>query len=199
MAYNDAPFGFIPVRADSSKVELGWVDSSDGTAIFVGDPVVVDGTSNTSRVTGIGVGTKEVGTVKGYTRATAGATNRVSGVCIDVVSATRDSKNYREASTERLILVQTDPHALYRVQADAAVAAADIGGNTNILFATAGSTSTTRSGAEVDATISNDATFQCVVEGLWEDPQNPIATVGNQVKVRFALHTELPAGGILGV
>lgn len=197
MAYNDASFGFIPVRADWSKVELGWVDSSDNTAIYPGDPVIIDGTSNTAAVTAVGAGTKAIGMVKGYTRATAGATNKVSGVCIGVQPVTQDSLVYRAASTERLIMVLTDPHAVYRVQADDAVAAADIGSNTNILFTHAGANS--QSGAEVDATASADATYQCRLEGFWDDPQNEANSTGNQVLVSFALHTQGTAGGSLGV
>lgn len=199
MAYSDASFGFIPVRYDASQVELGWIDSSDSTAVFVGDPVIIDGTSNAAQVTGIGVGDVAIGMAKGYTRATAGATNRVSGVVIGIVPTTRDSTNYREASTERLVMVLTDPDARYRVQADDAVAAASIGSNTNILFTHAGSTSTARSGAEVDATVANDATYQCRLEGFHFDVENEANTAGNQVIVSFALHTQSVAGGSVGV
>jgi hypothetical protein len=204
MAYADAPFGFIPVRHKNGSpwngaLELGWVDSSDSTAIFPGDPVIVDGTANTAEVEALGHGKKAPGMVKGYTRATAGTGNRISGVCVAVAASDRDSTTYRAASTERLIMVCTDPSAVFRVQADAAVAVADVGRNTNILFDTAGSTSTGRSGAEVDATTAAGATNQCVIEGFWDDPENEPNAVGNQVLVSFGLHTQSVAGGIVGV
>lgn len=197
MAYNDAPFGFIPVRYDASKVTIGWCDSNDSTAIFPGDPVLRDGTANTAKVTGVGVGDKAPGMVPGFTRATAGATNRVSGVCMAAVSVTGDSLGHRAASTERLIMVCEDPDALYRVQADDAVAVASVGLNTNVLFThTAGNN---QSAAEVDATASADATYQCVIVGFDDDPLNEANSVGNRLIVRFALHTDLVSGGIIGV
>ena len=204
MAYPDQPYGFIPVRSKlgtpvSGTINLGWVDSSDATAIFIGDPVILDGTANTAEVEGVGVGKKAVGMVPGYTRATAGTTNRVSGVCVGVVPSDRDSTTYRAASTERLIYVCTDPHMVFSVQADAAVAVADVGRNSNILFATAGSTSTGRSGAEADATTAAGATNQLLIEGFLDDPENEANAVGNRLLVSFALHTGLTAGGVAGI
>lgn len=203
MAYPDASFGFRPVRHRNGAPYNGaarayWVDSSDNTALFIGDPVILDGTSNTSEIKVIG-GTFPPGTLPGATRATAGANNLVTGVVVGVMAANRESLPYRAASTERVILVADDPDLIFEVQADAAYALADVGSNTNILFTHAGSTTTGRSGAEVDATAGADATYQCQVVAVVNDPKNEGAAVGNRVEVFFALHTQVAAGGMVGV
>lgn len=203
MAYPDAPFGFRPIRHRNGAPYNGaarayWVDGSDSTALFIGDPVVLDGTANTSELKVIG-GTFPPGTLAGVTRATAGATNRVTGVVVGVMPVHRDSPAYRPASTECVVLVADDPDLVFEVQADDAVAIANVGQNTNILFTHAGSTLTGRSGAEVDATTAADATYQCQVVAVINDPKNEGNAAGNRLEVFFALHTMLPAGGIVGV
>lgn len=204
MAYNDASFGFTPVRHRNGAPYNGagrwyWVDSSDSTALFIGDPVIIDGTSNTALIAVPGAGSFKPGTLPGVTRATAGATNRVTGVVVGVGADTRDSLVYRAASTERLVFVADNPDLIFRVQADDAIATTAVGLNTNILFTHAGNTYSGRSGAEVDATASADATYQCQIVGLYNDPENAANAAGNQFEVIFALHTMLPAGGIVGV
>lgn len=205
MAYSDAPFGFIPVRHRNGAAYNGaanpyWVDSSDGTALFIGDPVIIDGTSNTSEITVVGAGVFPPGTLPGVTRATAGATNRVTGVVVGVAAVTRDSEPERTASTERVVFVADDPDLVFQVQADEAVAAASVGLNTNILFDTAGSASTSRSGAEIDGSaVAADATFQVQILRAVNDPRNEVNAAGNRFEVIWGLHTHIPAGGIVGV
>ena len=204
MAYADASFGFIPIRHRNGAPYNGaatpyWVDSSDGTALYIGDPVIIDGTSNTSDIEVPGVGKFPAGTLQGVTRATAGATNRVTGVVVGVGADTRDALVYRAASTERVVWVADDPDLVFMVQADGALATASVGLNTNILFTHAGSTSTARSGAEVDATAAADATYQAQILRFVNDPQNEANAAGNRVEIVWALHTQIPAGGIVGV
>lgn len=204
MAYADASFGFIPVRHKNGAPYNGaatpyWVDSSDSTALYIGDPVVLDGTSNTAEVKVAGGGVFPIGTLAGVTRATAGATNLVTGVVVGVGAVTNDSLPYRAASTERVVYVADDPNLLFEVQADAAVAAASVGLNTNVLFTHAGSTATGRSGAEVDATAASDATYQAIILGFTNDPENEANAAGNRVLIQWTLHTQVPAGGIVGI
>jgi len=204
MAYSDAPFGFRPVRDKNGAPYSGaatpyWVDSSDSTALFRGDPVILDGTSNTAELKVPGVGTFPPGTLAGVTRATAGATNIVTGVVVSVGAVTHDSLPYRAASTERVVMVADDPGLLFEVQADASVATASVGLSSNILFTHAGSTNTGISGAEVDATAAADATYQCTILAFSNDPKNEAAAAGNRLLVQFGLHSQLPAGGIVGI
>lgn len=205
MAYNDAPFGFIPVRHRNGAPYNGaanpyWVDSADGTALFIGDPVIIDGTSNTAQITVVGAGVFPPGTLPGATRATAGANNRVTGVVVGVAAVTRDSEPERTASTERVVFVADDPDLVFQVQADGAVATTSVGLNANIIFTHAGSASTSRSGAEINsATVAADATFQTQILRAVNDPQNEVNAAGNRFEVVWGLHTHIPAGGILGV
>jgi len=203
MAYADASFGFIPVRHKNGapyngSVTAYWVDSSDATALYIGDPVILDGTANTAEIKRAGGGVFPPGTLPGVTRATAGATNLVTGVVMGVMASTNDSITYSAASTEDVVWVADDPDLVFEVQADASFAIANVGLASNILFTHAGSAITGRSGAEIDATAAADATYQAVVLGFTNDPKNEAAAAGNRVLIQWALHTQVTAGGIVG-
>ena len=209
MAYPDQPYGFIPLRHKSGAPYSGaarpyWIDAADtpGDGLYmIGDPVVQDGTANTAALSIPGMGEFAIGMLPGVTRVTAGqgAGNRVTGVVVGVGADTRDSLVYRADVTERVVWVADDPDLVFSVQADAAFAVANIGANSNILFDTAGDTSTGRSGAEADATVETDAASQLKVLGFVNDPENEPNSVGNRLEVIFCLHTMGPAGGNIGV
>lgn len=204
MAYGDRPFGFIPRRYLSGAPYNGacnpyWADAADTTAIFIGDPVMVDGTSNTTTIRAAGGGVFTPGTLEGVTRATAGATNKVVGVCVGVYAATDVSTLHRAASTERVIMVADDPNLMFEAQVDEALALASVGLNSNVVFDTAGSAYTGQSGAEVDATTATGATNQLTILKFTPDPMNEPNTAGNRVLVQFTLHHRASAGGIVGV
>ena len=207
MAYADQPYGFTPVRHKSGAPYSGaarpyWVDAADSTAdFFIGDPMILDGTANNVALSIPGPGDFAIGMLPGVTRVTAGngAGNRVTGVITQVGADTRDSLVYRADDTVRVVWLADDPDLVFSVQADAAFAVDDIGRNSNILFDTAGSTSTGRSGAEADATTESSASAQLFVIGFVNDPLNVANAVGNRVEVLFALHTMGVAGGMLGI
>ena len=163
----DAPFGLVPKRHKSGAPYTGagvpcYVGSGDGTALFIGDPVVLSGTGNTAEVKGMGMGTFAAGELPSVTKATAGSGNAIFGVVVGVVAETRDSTPYRAASTERILFVEPDPDLIYEVQADEAVAATSIGLNANLVFTNSGSTITGLSGVELDASsAATGATLQC--------------------------------------
>lgn len=206
MAYPDQPFGFRPIRHRSGAPYNGsaqpyWIDSSDtpGTGLyFIGDPVIMDGTSNTAAIEVPGMGSFPIGTLPGVTIATAGTGNLVTGVIVGIGADTRDSLVYRADVTERVVWVADDPDLVFEAQVDGAIATTAIGQNSNLVLDTAGDTSTGRSGAEVDATTASGATNQLVILRFINDPLNEANTVGNRVEVIFALHTMLTAGGIVG-
>lgn len=204
MAYADAPFGFIPRRYLSGAPYNGaanpyWVDAADATALYIGDPVMVDGTSNTAEVKVLGSGNWPVGTLEGVTRATAGATNKVVGVVVAVLSSPDYDTVYRAASTERVVLVADNPYLVFEAQADGAIPAASVGLNSNIVLDTAGSAATGQSGAEIDATTATGATNQLTILGLVNDPKNEVNAAGNRFYVQFTLHHRASAGGVAGV
>lgn len=83
----NAPFGMRPVRHKNGQPYNGavrpyFVPASDGTALFVGDPVIKTGSSNTVQVSAPGAGTFNVGALPSIARATAGTTNRITGVIV---------------------------------------------------------------------------------------------------------------------
>lgn len=200
----DAPFGFRPVRHKTGAPYSGaviacWVDSSDSTALYKGDPVVLDGTSNTSELKFVGVGVSPIGTLPGVTRATAGAAAKVFGVVVGFAVDDRSDAIYSPASTEAVVYVALARDYIFEVQADAAFAAADVGSNVNIIYTHAGSTVTGLSGAEVDATASADATYQCNVLRVKNSPDNDAATAGNVVEVIFNLDQMTTGVGQAGV
>jgi hypothetical protein len=106
---------------------------------------------------------------------------------------------YRVNDTDRVVYVCDDPNIVFAAQADEDVEIGDIGGNANIVFTHAGSTVTGISGAEVDGTISADATFQCNVLRVLPRADNPGDATGNILEVTFNLHQRTTGVGQAGV
>jgi hypothetical protein len=145
MANADTPFGLKPVQHRngapySGSFRLYSVAAGDSTAILIGDPVTLAGTSQTidGRI---------------YSDVVRSATGDVfQGVCIGVVPDTQDSLRYRAASTKRVLMVADDPDLLFEIQevsGGTALEANDAGLNANIIVA-AGSTATALSGVELN-------------------------------------------------
>jgi hypothetical protein len=145
MANIDSPFGLKPVQHRNGACYNGAfryysVAAGYGTAIMVGDPVILAGTSQT-------IGGRIYSDVQ---RAATG--DVFQGVCIGVVPVTADSLRYRAASTQRVLMVADDPDLVFEIQevsGGTALAAADAGLNADLVVA-AGSTVTALSGVELD-------------------------------------------------
>lgn len=145
MANVDTPFGLRPVRYISGAPYNGAVEhfstaTGDGTAIYVGDPVKLSGTSQT------------IGGVVYRDVDQAATGDVVVGVVVAVLPATRDSLIYRAASTQRILAVATDPMLLFEIQevsGGTALTANDIGLNADFVVA-AGSATTGQSGVELN-------------------------------------------------
>jgi hypothetical protein len=127
-------------RPYSGGLNVYSAAAGDATAMFIGDPVKLSGTSQT------------VGDWI-YADVDQAATGDVIvGVVVAVLPDTRDSVIYRAASTLRLVLVCDDPNALFEIQevsGGTPLAAADIGLNANFVVGT-GSTTTGLSGVELN-------------------------------------------------
>lgn len=145
MANADTPFGLRPVAmADgspySASIRAYSTAAGDGTAIFLGDPVILSGTSQT--IDGVI-----------YADVDQAATGDViAGVVVGVKPVTRDSLTYRAASTQRIVYVETGPNVIFEIQevsGGTALAAADIGLNANFVVGS-GSTTTGMSGVELN-------------------------------------------------
>lgn len=147
MPNTNTPFGLRPVQNMLSgpfndSIMQFSVAAGNATAIFIGDPVKLAGTSQF--ING--------GIFNDVVQAATG--DVLVGAVVGVLQDTRDSLIYRAASTQRIVLVNVDPNALYEVQqvtGGTPLTANDIGLNVNFVVA-AGSTFTGYSGVTLDNT-----------------------------------------------
>jgi len=186
MANVNIATGFKPVREAGSGVHNGGLNmyyhpASDGTALYVGDPVVKSGSADANGIAGC-------------IRASASAaiTGVVQGFVPDGVT---DIAGYGAASTAYYVLVDDDPDTLFEIQEDAvggALAAADIGLNADIIAA-AGNAYTKRSGFMLDTSTKNTtATLPLKIVGLTPRPNNELSA-NSKVLVKINNHTEAQA------
>lgn len=200
----DTPFGLKPVRHKGGAPYNGaanpyYIPATDSTNLFIGDPVVKTGTANTAELKRVG-GDFAVGTLPAVARATAGATNRITGVIVGFMPVTRESEVYGVASTDRVALIADDPDLVFEAQADAALAVTGVGANANLVFTSSGSTITGISGVEVDSSTSAvGATLQCRVLRFVNRSDNEANAAANKVEVMINLHTETTGVGSAGL
>lgn len=147
----------------NSRVSSYTVLATDATALFVGDFVKVTGTTGESD-TGA--------TLPVVTQAAA--TEKLVGVVVGFLpSSDYLNQTYRTASTLRTVLVCDDPYALFTIQADDTVVAADIGLNVDITVA-AGDTTWGSSGMEADMATKGSANGQLRIMGIAQRPDNAL-------------------------
>lgn len=151
MANVDTPFGLRPVgdvsgRPWSGAARAYATAAGDATAIFLGDPVKISGTSQTINgrvyldVDQAATGDVVVGVVVGVDPV------------VGAGAGGRDSTIYRAASTVRIVYVCDDPNALFEIQevsGGTALTANDAGLNADFVVGS-GSTTTGLSGVELN-------------------------------------------------
>ena len=203
MANANTPAGLTPLK-NSPFVEIPknyyYIPSTYGTALFIGDPVVKTGTSNTSNVLGDGR-QFAAGSLPEINKATAGDTNKITGVIIGFLANPSNlTLNYNTASTERVAIVADSPLQEFMIQeetAGTALAATSVGLNANVVFAESGSTSTGLSGVELDtSTPATDATYQLKILRLLDAPENAI---GQHAKWRVKINNHTEANIVAGI
>lgn len=203
MANTSKITGFRPANSATGGSMQGQghmyaVLASDGTALFVGDPVKLDGSGSADGIPSV-------------TKATQGAA--VLGVVVGIIptkmdpatgkittgSITLDTPVYRPASTFQYVLVNDDPTQVYEVEAvtgsnaSYSFAVADIGLNAD-LSTVAGSTTTGVSAAALDmATKAATATLQFKVLGAVQRPDNE--PTGASTKVLVKINNATLGGG----
>lgn len=199
MANIDSPFGLKPVRHRNGAPYNGaanpyYLPSSYATAMFIGDPVIKTGTSNTAAVAVPGAGGFAIGTLPEINKATAGDAQRVTGVIVGFSALPGDlNKNYNPASTERVAWVCDDPDIVFEIQADGAVAAASMGLNAVFIYTHSGNTTTGLSGVELDTTSdvpAADASNQMVILRAANREDNDTTITHAKVEVVLNNHTE---------
>ncbi len=191
MANTNVARGLVPVRmADGSPyngaVDIFYVPSSDATALYEGDPVVLAGSS-------------DAGGIASVTRSAAAGT--ITGAVVGFADATSMTAGYRAASTNAYVLVAHGQDLLFEIQEDGvggAIAAADIGLNADIIVA-AGSSYTKSSGTMLDtSTKATTVTLPLRIRGLAQRPDNEM---GTNAKVLVTLNntTESPGTASVGI
>jgi len=217
MANEDRPSGLKPVRHKSGAPYNGavtpyFINASYGTALYVGDPVTINGTSNTAKVTVPGGGSFNIGTMREIEKTTAGDSNsnaeRQTGVIVGFSPLATDlNKNYNPASTERVAYVCDDPDMVFEIQANGAIPAASMGLNAIFIYTHSGSTTTGLSGVELDTTgtaPAADASYQLRILGAVNREDNDTTLTHAKVLVTLNNHTEAAgmvdnAAGTLGI
>ena len=199
MANADTPFGLRPVRhrngaAYNGAVNHYYLPSTYAVAMFIGDPVIKTGTSNTAFVSAAGVGDFAIGTLPEINKATAGDTNRITGVIVGFAPLPANlTQQYNPASTERVALVCDDPDVIFQIQADGAIPAASIGLNAVLIYTHSGSTTSGLSGVELDTTSdapAADASNQLLILRAANVSDNDTTLTHAKVEVLINQHTE---------
>lgn len=196
MANSNAATGLTPRRYRNGSPWMGAarhysVPATDATPLFVGDPVVIVAGADPEGLPSV-------------TRASAGASARVTGVVIGFrPSPTIIANGYRAASTLEHVIVVDDPALLFEVQESAttdgaALTAAAMGKNVN-LIAAAGNAFTRTSGFLIDSTSGGTAaTGQFRIVELERRANNVIGAFAKWL-VAINQPTETGAAGSTGV
>ena len=203
MANANIPSGLRPIKnAPFNEIPKNYyyIPSSYATALFIGDPVIKTGTSNTAAVLGDGR-PFAAGSLPEINKATAGDANKITGVIIGFLAIpTNLNVAYNPASTERVAIVADSPLQEFEIQeetAGTALAVTAVGLNANLVFAESGSTVTGLSGVELDtSTPATDATFQLKILRLLDAPDNAI---GQHAKWRVKINNHTEANIVAGI
>ncbi len=174
--------GFRPIKHATGAPYNGQsniyaVLASDATALFVGDPVILDGSAHSNGVASVTKATA-TGTVLGVVVGIIPAKmDPVSGA-MSAGSITLDTPQYRPASTFQYVLVCDAPDVIYEAEAATGANAsytyllADVGlnvGSTTV----AGSTTTGTSGSTLDmSTKATTATLPWKILGAAQRVDN---------------------------
>lgn len=187
MANPNAPFGLKAVKDARSGVENGGLEmfyhpASDGTALYIGDPVVKNGSADAAGIAGV---------------VRAVAAGPITGVVEGFVpDGTTNQAGYGAASTAYYVLVRSDPTTMFVIQEDAGLTAADIGLNANLATGS-GNAYSKRSGFKLDAaTKAATATLAVKIMGLAPIPGNDF---GAYNKILVMLNNTTESTGTAGV
>lgn len=162
--------------AMTAQTEMCFMPATDATVVMVGDAVQLAGDARSP--TGVPTVTRQAsatgvpfGIVVGITYEGMGDVQNVPPV------NDLNTPVYRRASTDRYVMVCTDPNAVYEVQfagagPAAATATANVGLNGQFLL-TAGNTSSGASGMQIDsAGLATTATLPLKIVGFPYRPDN---------------------------
>ncbi len=171
MANADAAFGFRPINRDGSPYNGATLRcvfaAADATAAFIGDPVILDGSSDTGYpgVSQCAAGEPVFGVVTGFEANPDGL-----------------SDQYRKALTKRFCQVTPASGTYFEVQEDGTLTEAEVGLNAGYEVA-AGSTAYGVSGFELDESdAATTSTLDLQIVGLVDRADNLLSGTGNDNK-----------------
>ena len=179
MPNTDAAFGMRPVgHLDGSpwngKVNMYYVPSTYGTALYVGDAVVSDADAGAAGVVVNGIDVEGMASIAAIT---AGSTMR--GVIVGFLPLQSNLERlHNPASTARIALVCDGPDVVYEIQEDSdtsTIKVGDIGKNADIVYA-AGNATTGRSAMELDSSTNASTAAQLRILGLAKRPGNVLGS-----------------------
>lgn len=165
----NAPFGLRAVKYDEKLVIHCAISSSDA-AIYLNEPVVFAGGSNSTAI-----GNSPAGTLPLVTGAAA--TGSLLGSILAILPSATMNQNqvYNPANTAAEVLVCVDPNAIYEIMtSNGTITATNIDKNANLAASpTSGSTTTGVSTASLDvATVGTTATIQLRIQSIRNSTDN---------------------------
>ena len=175
MANDTGSFGLRPARHISGssmwQIEKMYVHASYATAIFVGDPILVQPELDYLDTTG-------------YHRSAAVAAGTagtmINGACVGIEPIqTNLNLTYLPASTGGYIYVMTAREAIYEIRGSAGATPTKVfvGENADMVATSAGSTATGLSGFDLDETSNaNTQNLTLNIVGIKNTPDNTLAT-----------------------
>jgi hypothetical protein len=188
--------GFSPVGTISGAPYNGATRrfyKAAGTTVthdlFVGDLVVMSGAADAAGIPGV-------------VAATAGDQNPACGVIAAIAPDPNhlDRASWIDGADAGYVDVVTDPNVVFEAQINAALAAAEVGKNVNMVATAAGSRTAGSSGQEINATgINTTATFQLKLIGFVNRADNAPNGTYNRGLVIINNHQFKGGTGTVGV
>lgn len=201
MANVNSPFGLRMNRQYSGsdpKINPYYIPSASvSTNLYVGDPVVITGTANTTySLNGKAINPGSLPTI---TKATAGSSNASTGVIVGFEFLPSNlygtgCNYYQQGNGDMIAYVADDYNEVFEIQDDGVVTltASAVGSNANLIYTNTGSTFSALSGAQLSsASVATTNTLQLQILGV-KDIVNNIVGQYTVWLVKFNLHTGTP-------
>jgi hypothetical protein len=172
VANPNTPYGLRPYAYQSGApyngaVRTYYVPSGNGTALYLGDPVV----NITNSSDGNGIQTVEIATAAGTNQIIGAFMGISNNAGLSTITLLQSQTPYLAADQAAYIYVCDDPFLLYAVQEDSVGGSmvSGVSGQNVSLVAGAGSTVTSQSGWQLDSSTVATSDFQMrIIQGLQE-------------------------------
>jgi hypothetical protein len=180
--------GFLPVRTlDNASwdgaTQLFYVDSADGTAIFVGDAVKYGSPfAGGAGKTIAGFDCEGLASVISVGTGTINAGTSIVGVAVGFsVDPTARYQRSRLASTNRLVYVAPALSTIFEIEEDAVTTPIGVGGvgqNASFTGGTGDTTLFTSTSVIISTSVATTATLPLRIMGLAKRPNNALNAAG---------------------